>query len=142
MDNKVRLIVSFLLVIALFVLGSALTVLGIWALRDNPPGWMLGIKRPGRVLSLGLVVLVVAFIVNSVRYSFSEDVSDYVGSPVSCEKVGVLEIQGEGRKVYACVETQSGHGKIGCYAKVEGTIVEVTEQAEAPGAFGGKKRDC
>ena len=133
---------SFPLVIALFVLGSALTVLGIWALRDEPPRWMLRIKRPGRVLSLGLVVLVVAIIVNSLRYSFSEDMSDYVGSPVSCEKVGVLEIEGAERKVYACVETQSGHGKIGCYAKVGDTIVEVSERAEAPGAFGGKKPDC
>jgi hypothetical protein len=134
--------VSYLLVIGLFVLGAALTVLGIWALRDEPPHWMLRIKHPGRVLSLGLVVLVVAVIVNTVRYSFSEDASNAVGSPVSCKKVGVLEIEGEDRKVYACVETQSGHGSIGCYAKVGGNIVEVTEQAERPGAFGGKNPDC
>ena len=79
---------SSLLVVALFVLGVALTVTGIWALRDEPPRWMLRIKHPGRVLSLGLVVVVAALIVNSLRYSFSEDVSDHVGSPVSCDKVG------------------------------------------------------
>jgi hypothetical protein len=77
------------------------------------------------------------------RYDFSEEASDAVGSPVSCKKVGDLEIEGESRAVYACVETQSGHGQIGCYADVEGHVVEVTRQVQAsPGAFGGKKPDC
>jgi hypothetical protein len=133
---------GYRVVILLVVLGLALVVFGIVALRDEPPRWMLRVKHPGRVLSLGLVVLVAAFILNAVRSDFSEGVTDYVGSPVSCEKVGVLDIEGENREIYACVETQSGHGHIGCYAKVGGEIVEVTRQAEAPGAFGGKKPDC
>jgi hypothetical protein len=134
--------VSFFLVVALFALGLALAVIGIWALRDEPPRWMLRIKHPGRVLSLGLVVLVAALIVNALRYDFSEDVSDHVGSPVSCEKVGVMNIEGESRTVYACVETQTGHGHIGCYARVGDDVVEVTNQVETSGAFKGKKPDC
>jgi hypothetical protein len=133
--------VLFLLVVTLITLGLAMVAFGVVALRDEPPRWMLRVTHPGRVLSLGLVVLVAGFIVNAFRYDFSEDVSDHVGSPVSCEKVGVLEIEGENRDVYACVETQTGHGHIGCYAKVGGGVVEVTRQVETSRAFDGKA-DC
>ena len=133
---------AFLLVVALVVVGLVLAAVGVVALRDEPPRWMLRIKHPGRVLSLGLVVLVVGFIVNAIRYDFNEKVADYVGHPVSCKKVGMLEIEGERRQVYACTAPQNHDAHIGCYAKMGDTVAEVTRQVEASPAFATKNPDC
>ena len=128
---------ALLVVIVLAVLGLAMVAFGIVALRDEPPRWMLRIKRPGRVLSLGLVVLLAAVIVNYFRYSIDEEVADFVGHPVSCEEVGELQIEGERRQVYACVAPQDHDRRIGCFAQMGDTVADVSSRAEAPGAFSG-----
>lgn len=126
---------ALFVVIALVVLGLAMVVFGIVALRDEPPGWMLRVKRPGRVLALGLVVLLAALIVNYFRYSIEEEVADFVGHPVSCEEVGELQVDGERRQVYACIAPQDQDRRIGCFARVGDTVADVSSRAEAPGAF-------
>jgi hypothetical protein len=134
--------VAFWIVVALALVGFALTALGIVALRDEPPRWMLRIKHPGRVLAAGLVVLVAAVVVNVVRYDINEEVADFVGHPVDCEKVGVLDIEGERRDVYACTAPQNRDTRIGCYAQVGETVVDVSSRVQAPGAFPAGKPDC
>ena len=132
---------AFLAVVALVVLGLGMVGFGIVALRDEPPRWMLRFKHPGRILVLGLVTLVAAIILNTLRYDIAEDVADYVGHPVSCEKVGGLEIDGERREVYACIAPENHDRHIGCYARVGDTVVDVSTQAQRPGAF-AKTPDC
>jgi hypothetical protein len=134
---------AFVVVVALVVLGLSMVVFGIVALRDEPPQWMLRFTHPGRILSLGLVVLVSALILNAFRSDFAEEVGEHLGGQeVECEKIGLLEIEGEQRQVYACVATQSGEGRIGCYAQVGDDVVDVTGRAETPGAFAGRTPDC
>ena len=131
-------------VVAVFLLAAAgigLLAVGIVALRDEPPRWMLRIRHPGRLLALGLVSVVAALIVNSLRYSIEEELRDDTGQEVSCREIGPLEIQGEERQVYACVASQSGGGHIGCYARDGDGVVEVTVQAQRPGAF-AERPDC
>jgi hypothetical protein len=135
-------VVAFLAVGALVVVGLGMIAFGIVALRDEPPRWMLRFKHPGRVLALGLVTLVVAFIVNTLRYDIAEDVANYVGHPVSCEKIGELEIEGERRLVYSCIAPQNHDAHIGCFARVGDGVLDVSTQAKAPGAFAGKTPDC
>src|SRR5215211_7437978 len=130
-----------LTVVVLAVLGVALVVLGIIAMRDEPPRWLLRIRRPGRMLVLGLVVIVGALILNAVRYSIEEEITDDTGQEVSCEKVGPLEIDGKERQVYSCIANESGGAHIGCYARDGDGAREVTLQAQRPGAF-PEKPDC
>ena|SRR5688572_6960320 len=128
-------------VIVLAVLGAGLVVFGIVALRDEPPRWMLSVKRPGWVLALGLVSVAAALIVNHYRYSIEKELREDTGQEVSCEEVGELEIEGEERQVYSCVASESGGANIGCYARVGDRVLEVTVQAQRPGAF-AEKPDC
>ena len=131
---------AFLAVIALAVLGLGLVAFGIVALRDEPPRWMLRFKHPGRILVLGLVTLVAAIILNTIRYDIAEDVADYVGHPVSCEKVGELEIEGESREVYACIAPEN-HNATSAASRAGRGVRDVSTQAKAPGAF-AKTPDC
>ena len=132
---------AFLAVIVLVALGLGMVGFGIIALRDEPPRWMLRFKHPGRILVLGLVTLVAGIILNTLRYDIAEDVADYLGHPVSCEKVGELEIEGEGRKVYACIAPQNHDAHVGCFARLGDGVRDVSTQAKAPGAF-AKTPDC
>ena len=132
---------SGLVVVALLVAGLALIGLGIVALRDDAPKWALRIPRPGRVLSLGIVAVIAAFLVNYYRYSIEEAVGDYVGHRVECEKIGALDVEGDRRDAYACSE-QGSEERIGCYAREGDSVIDVTARAERPGAFPGKTIDC
>ena len=133
---------SGLLVLALFVVGLALTAFGIVAIRDEPPRWMLRVRRPGRVLALGITVLIAAFIANQFRYSMEEVLTETrVGKRVECEKLGSLEVEGEERDAYACT-VQGGDERVGCFVRDGDGVLDVTGRAEAPGAFPGKNVDC
>ncbi len=114
---------------------------GIFALREDAPEWTLKVRRPGRVLAVGVVAVIAALLVNYYRYDINEAVQDYVGHRVECEKVGELDVEGEQRDAYACVE-QGSNEKIGCYAPEGDTVIDVTVRAEKPGAFPGKTVDC
>ena len=96
---------------------------------------MLRFKHPGRILVLGLVTLVAAIILNTVRYDIAEEVADYVGHPVSCDKVGELEIEGENREVYACIAPQDHDRHIGCFARVGDTVADVSTSGAETRSF-------
>ncbi len=131
-----------LLVAALIgLLGLAMVVFGILALRDDPPRWMLRVKRPGWVLVLGLVAIAVAFLVRASIYHIEEDVEEQVGRDVNCDEVGSMEIEGESRTVYDC-EAAEGGDQLGCFANVSNTVVDVSLRAEMPGALGPGTVDC
>ena len=133
---------ALLAVVVLVVLGAAMTAFGIVALRDEPPRWTLRVRRPGRVLFLGLAALLAAFVVNSRRYDIDEEVGAYIGQHVDCQEIGRLEIEGERRQVYSCVASESEDARVGCYARVGDDVMEVTRRVETPGAFGGRTPDC
>ncbi len=131
----------FFIAVLIGLLGLAMVVFGILALRDDPPRWMLRVKRPGWVLALGLVAIAVALLVRASIYHIEEDVEDQVGRVVSCDEVGSLEVEGESRTVYACVAAEGGE-HLGCFARVAGTVIDVSRQAEMPGALGSRTVDC
>ena len=133
---------ALLAIIVLVVLGLGMVGVGILALRDDAPRWVWAVPRPGRVLVLGLVALLVALIVNASRYDIAEDVTEYVGQQVNCEKVGALEVEGENRDVYSCVAAHSGGAHLGCFVRVGDGVVDVTRRAERPGAIAGGTPDC
>ena len=132
------------LLLALLVLGLGLSALGFVAMRDEPPAkWMLKIRRPGRVVLGGLLVLLAAIIVNYVRYDIAEAVEDNVaGRRVECEKIGSLEVKGEERDAYKCVLQGDEGFHVGCFVRDGDGVLDVSERAEARGAFPGKKVDC
>ena len=130
-----------LLAYVIGLLGVAMVVVGVLALRDDPPKWLLRVKRPGWVLSLGLLTIVVAFLVRASVYHIEEDVEVQVGRVVNCDKVGTMEVEGESRDVYAC-RADEGDEPLGCFAKVSDAVVDVSRQAERPGALGEGTVDC
>jgi hypothetical protein len=123
------------------LLGLALIVVGIVALRDDAPRWTLKINRPGWLLFLGFVVVGVALLVNAARYNIEDDVKEAVGREVKCDKVGALVIDGQSRDVYAC-EATGGGSHLGCFARVGEQLVDVSREAERPGALGPGTVDC
>lgn len=123
---------ALLVVIALVLLGLAGIVVGIVALRDDAPRWTLRIKRPGWLLVLGGVALVLALLVNTSRRSIEEDVYEYVGQQVTCEKIGALEVEGQQRDVHACDAKDDG-ANLGCFARVGDTILDVTRRFQELG---------
>ena len=125
----------------LVVGGLAAAAFGIFALRDEAPDWALRIKRPGRIVALGVALMFIGFVVNYYRFDFEEEFEAYTGRHADCEKLGGLEIDGADRDVYACLLADTTQ-RLGCYAYVDGEMVEVTPRAEAPGAFPGKTVDC
>ena len=131
------------LVIAVLIglLGLAMIVIGILALRDDAPRWTLRIKRPGWVLILGFVVVGVGLLVNAARYNIEDDVKEAVGQEVKCNKVGSLVIDGQSQDVYAC-EATGGGSHLGCFARVDKQLVDVSREAERPGALGPGTVDC
>ena len=131
------------LVIAVLIglLGLAMIVVGIVALRDDAPRWTLKIRRPGWLLFLGFVVVGVALLVNAARYNIEDDVKEFVGQEVKCNKVGSLVIDGQSQDVYACEATGSG-SHLGCFARVDKQLVDVSREAERPGALGSGTVDC
>ena len=134
---------SLLLVILLGLVGLGLVAFGIVAMRDEPPRWMLRFKRPGRILVLGLVVLLAALIVNLYRYDINEEVADFVGHPVSCHEVGELEIEGDNRQVYACIAPQDHDRHIGCFSQIGDIVADVSSRVAVSPAFAGNKNpDC
>jgi hypothetical protein len=68
------------------------------------------------------------------QWTFADDVSDSVGREASCEKIGVMVITAEREDIYAC-EGAGGGAKLGCFARVEGDLVDVTRQAQALGTL-------
>jgi hypothetical protein len=129
---------GLLLVIVLGLVGLGLVAFAIVAMRDEPPRWMLRFKRPGRILVLGLVVLLAALIVNIYRYDINEEVADFVGHPVSCHEVGELEIEGDNRQVYACIAPQDHDRHIGCFAQIGDSVADVSSRVAVSPAFAGK----
>ncbi len=130
-----------LIALLIGVLGLGMVVFGVLALRDDPPRWMLRVKRPGWVLFAGLLTIVVAFLVNATVYNIEDDVEDQVGRVVTCDEVGSLEVEGESRDVYAC-QAKEGGEHLGCFVRVAETAVDVSRRAEEPGALGPGTVDC
>jgi hypothetical protein len=121
--------VTLLVAVLIGLAGLAMVALAILAIRDDSPQWAYKIRRPWLLLSTGLLALVVALIVNATRTSFSEQVGDFVGRGAECEQIGVLDVAGEPQDVHVC-NAVSGVD-LGCFAKVDGEIVDVTRQAQA-----------
>ena len=130
-----------LIALLIGLLGLSMVVFGVLALRDDPPRWMLRVKRPGWVLALGLLTIVVAFLVNATVYNIEDDVEDQVGRVVTCDNVGTLEVEGESRDVYAC-QAEEGGDHLGCFARVGDSVVDVSRRAEEPDALGPGTVDC
>ena len=131
---------AVVIAIGLALLGVASAVVGIVALRDDAPRWTLKIKRPGWLIPLGLVLIVVAWVINANRYDFAEQVTEFVGQPVTCDGVGSLEVEGDVRDVYACENERGTH--LGCFVRVDDAVVDVSLRAEAEGTGEAAKPDC
>lgn len=127
------------IVVGIAVLGLALVVVGAIAIRDEPPRWALRIKRPGWMLTLGLFSLVLAYLVNSGRFSIDEAVTDHVGFNVECDRLGGMDVEGERRDVHACVRDDGTH--MGCFVRNGETVIDVSLRAEAEGVE-GRTPDC
>ena len=131
---------GLLLAVGLALLGLAAIVIGIVALRDDAPRWTLKIKRPGWLLTLGVVSLVFAWLVNASRYNIERDVTEVVGQEVDCENVGALIVEGESRDVYACIGPGDAH--LGCFVRAGDGVVDVSLRAEEEGTGEEVKPDC
>ena len=132
---------ALLAVVVLIALGLAMIAFAIVALRDDPPRWMLKVKRPGWVLFLGFVTVVIGLLVNAGRFDVSEVVGEFVGQQVNCRKIGTLDVEGSGRDVYACV-AKGGGAPLGCFARVGEEVVDVTRRVETPGVLPGRPPNC
>ena len=115
--------------LALAVVGLGLAALGWIALRDEPPPWALKVPRPGWVLSLGIVAVIAATVVNYYRWSMEEAVEDNVGKKVDCETVGSLDVEGERRDTDLC-RIEGTDEQVGCFVRNGDGMSDVTVRVE------------
>ena len=69
-----------------------------------------------------------------------DDVAERTGRNVTCAKSGVMLIAGERETIYSCIDDR--HEPAGCYARVDGDLYDVSEQARALGSLQGTTIDC
>lgn len=86
------------------------------------------ITRRALVLSLSLGVLLAVGGCGG-RGGIDGDVSAHVGAAVECEQAGLMLIAGEREEVFVCSNSAT-LAPVGCFAKVDGDVYDVTAQAE------------